>query len=796
MTYFPVCIWPTKFATGWDGSGPPVAEHPVSDVRDALVRRYDTDAHFTCGIAHPTSQPRFNKWSGGRSSMPNFERLGIDIRFHTIALDVDRPDDAPENWHEDQFVRLSALDIYRTAGYYQTRGGYRLVWTLAEPVGADTFETYQRGLVAAAARVGIAADALSDWTRCYRLPFVRRDGVDQTHPADFSRMGHLDTSLLGGALDLAATWRPSTDTWGINWAGGRNKALFKLGVLTLRGCPDMPDDLLEAFIRAAHDIHYGDDPLDDRELAGIAGNARKYRPETPAPIVSDETYDFGARQAVLVEPGELVRALDETLGVLAANRGVVYSMGGGLMRLRRDVEGYLHFDEIPRPALRTIIERMVAYAKPAKNGTTPIDVPPALVDMLATLPDYGSSVWRLQEILTTPTLDPAGVPILTRGYHESLELYLDCPDDLANMDLSGDPRAAFDKVADLLCDVPFERPEHRAAAMCSFITPVVRTAIRGPVPLVLFDSTTRGSGKTLLSDLTSIIATGRKSVIQPYVDETEFEKRVTALLQMGLRTIVIDNIERPFGGATLDALLTADMWTGRVLGQTKMIKFRSRAHWMATGNNIQIKGDLDRRALRCYIAPPMERPEERLTSSYKYPDIRNHVVNNRREYVEAILTFVKAYMDAGCPRPPDLKELGSFEDWSRIVRGAVIHYGMVDPVISQDALRADGAPALWIQAMRAMEAIFKNRDGFSARDVLVAGSGAQGIGPRESHIALEGALEELVGGKPTVKAVAALLKRWVNRVVDGAKLVRLDTKDRAKGHIYAIVECNGRSVRI
>jgi putative DNA primase/helicase len=306
------------------------------------------------------------------------------------------------------------------------------------------------------------------------------------------------------------------------------------------------------------------------------------------------------------------------------------------------------------------------------------------------------------------------------------------------------------------------------------------------VPLVIFDSSVRGSGKTTLADLTSLIATGRMSTVQPYVDETEFEKRVTALLQMGLRTVLIDNIDRPFGGATLDALLTANMWTGRVLGQTKMIKFRSRAHWMATGNNIQIKGDLDRRALRCYITPNMERPEERRPEDYKYPKIREHVRLNRRQYVQDILTFVRAFMLKGCPQGGGfVKGLGSFEDWSRVVRGAVMHYGMVDPVLSQESLRTDGETTLWAQVLTGFETIFGDNE-FSARDVyteaFIKQSGRAG---KDIYNMMESALEELIGTKPGVRAVAYLLKKWRNRVVNGKKLVKA-TRDRDKGHVYVI----------
>lgn len=792
-----VCVLPQQAITGWDGDLSKTTEtYPVMDLRAALEKTYDNDAHFTMGVAVGyKDQPRFVKYrkTGGQSTAAVYAELGVDIRFTAIALDVDRPpEEEPEAWWAINRTLWELSPAWATAGWYLTRGGYRLVWELPQELGPDDYERVQRRLFAEASRVGIKADKLTDWTRIFRLPFVRRDGVVQRFDYDFSKLGVLpvDEMRTPEGLDKIAVARAGDEAaWALDFEAGRNKALFKLAVMTIKGLPDLPDEYLEIFIKGIHEAKCPE-PMDDSEVTRIIQNARRYRPDpTVLPdvaLTSDASYTFGDRKQILVSSGELVRAMDETLDVMADNKGVVYSMGGGLMRLKRDIEGFLVFEEIPKPALRTIVERLVEYCKASRTGLSAIDVPKDLIEMLAVLPDYGDQVWKLQEILTTPTLAPDGTPVLTKGYHENLELYLDCPADLDGLDLTGDPQDAFNKVKHLLVDVPFERPEHASVAMCSFITPVVRTAIEGPVPIVLFDSTTRGSGKGLLADLTSLLATGRKATIQPYVDETEFEKRVTALLQMGLRTIVIDNIDRPFGGATLDALLTADMWTGRVLGQTKMIKFRSRAHWMATGNNIQIKGDLDRRALRCYLAPNIERPEERATEDYVYQDIKGHVVKNRKSYVEAILTFMKAYIDKGCPRSQGLKPLGSFENWSRLVRGAVIHYGMVDPVTSQEALRSDGAPALWGQTVNSLLEIFPNGE-FTARDVYDAAfRGSTGSASRMAYQTLESAMEELIGGKATVRSVAFVLKRWLNRVIGGKKLVKAESKDRLKGHVYTI----------
>lgn len=808
MSNVKVCVWPDKMVSGWDGDlSSPVNEYPVVDLVEALTAKYTTDAHFTIGVVHDTEQPRLKKYkNNGQSALKAYRDLGIDPLFSCLAVDVDRPesqDADPDAWWQSQLVLLAMSPTWKTAGWYRTKGGYRLIWTLENPVRCEEYESLQRRVYNELGRVGVRVDVLPDWTRCFRLPYVVRDGKEQNHAVDFSRMGHLDINSLGDLPDIkkiAHAPLSASNPWeqDLTAAGhNRNKGLLKLAIMTLKGLPDLPDEYLEIFIKSIHDTKC-DEPLPDEELRRILQNARRYRPDVPAPS-PEETQDadtgandgfiFGERKQVLVSPGEMVRALDDTLNILAQNKGCLYNMGGGLVRLKRDVEEFLVFEEIPLPALRTVVERMVEYVKTCKNGVASIDAPRDLIQMLAVMADYGSSIWKLQEILTTPTLTPSGEPLVKRGYHEDLAIYLDCPESLEDLDLNGDPVAAFNFVQDLLVDVPFERDEHKAVAMTSLITPVIRTAIQGPVPIVLFDSTTRGAGKGLLADMTSIIATGRRAVIQPYVNEQEFEKRVTALLQMGLRTVVIDNIDRPFGGPTLDALLTADMWTGRVLGETKMIKFRSRAHWMATGNNIQIQGDLDRRALRCYIAPGMENPEKRDPSKYKYPQVLKHIAANRREYVQAILTFMKAYIDKGCPTIPGTLGLGSFEEWSRIVRGAVMFYGMADPVASQDALRSDSAVATWGILLGAARTIWGDT-WFSAREIYdTAFRQASGIGSKASIVQLETSLEELLGtGQPSARAVTFILKRWLNRVVDGKKLVKSAQKDRTKGYVFRIEE--------
>ena len=314
----------------------------------------------------------------------------------------------------------------------------------------------------------------------------------------------------------------------------------------------------------------------------------------------------------------------------------------------------------------------------------------------------------------------------------------------------------------------------------------MRSAIPGPVPLVLFDASTPSSGKTYLADISSIIATGKVAPRQAQVDEVEFEKRVTSILMNGTRTVLIDNVKKAIGGATMDALLTGDVWVARILGISKMVKLRARVHWMATGNNITIQGDLARRALRCYLRPNMERPEE--ATNFKYSDILNHVARNRGIYVSAAISLVRQYILAGSPSQ-GLTALGSFTGWSNTVRSALVWAGMPDPVLTQTELRSDNATSNWGLVCDTLANVYRDQ-WFSARDVfdLCFRQVNPGNVNRDHVNTLASAFEDITPGgrEPTSRSISFTFKEWLNRIVDGRRLIRSDVKERAKGYIFRI----------
>lgn len=186
----------SRFAKGW----PLHAEHfgnliTYRDLAEALTADHATDAHFAA-----YSVPDVARRLGGDGV---FEALdGRPVTMALFLLDVEPAGHAPvtPEWWTAEQAKLARLLADHPGGFvYRTRGGYRVVYELAEPVllrdagDAERWKrTYTAWLAAVLERYQIAADgSCKDWTRLYRLPRVVRDGEPQT-PETFG-----DASLVG-----------------------------------------------------------------------------------------------------------------------------------------------------------------------------------------------------------------------------------------------------------------------------------------------------------------------------------------------------------------------------------------------------------------------------------------------------------------------------------------------------------------------------------------------------------------------------------------------------------------------
>ena len=175
-----------RFARGWPEHETGWAMRYVS-LEAALTTAHDWDAH-TVAYSVPSVERRL----AGSNVFAELDGVPMVLLF----IDSDDPavhgtsEPARAEWWADERAKLDRLLADHPGGFaYRTRGGYRIVYRLAEPIvlcstadAAAWKARYLAWLAHLQATYGIVGDpACQDWTRHYRLPRVRRDGQQQEH---------------------------------------------------------------------------------------------------------------------------------------------------------------------------------------------------------------------------------------------------------------------------------------------------------------------------------------------------------------------------------------------------------------------------------------------------------------------------------------------------------------------------------------------------------------------------------------------------------------------------------------
>lgn len=482
---------------------------------------------------------------------------------------------------------------------------------------------------------------------------------------------------------------------------------------------------------------------------------------------------------------------------LLETHGNIYQQGGRLVQVGRDPK----LGPVVRPltidGIRTALAQTATWVSVVKRGDdlerVP-DLPPEwLSRSIISQPQWGFSY--LEGIMRSPTVRPDGSVLSKGGFDAQTGLFLDTggvdidvPDSLGLTDAE----AAIDALFDLVEDVPFERPHHRSAWLAALFTVLARPAIDGPCPLFMVNASTPGTGKTTLADIIGVIASGEDLPHQAYTDDdNEMRKRITAIASFGVPVVLFDNVDGVLGGSSLDSVLTSTTWSDRELATSRMITAPMRTVWLASGNNIQIKGDIARRIIPISLSIDMERPEERVR---KFPQIKDHIRAHRTRYITAVLTVLRAYILQGRPR---MVQAAGFPEWSALIRNCLVWAGQPDPYDGVEQLRGEGDSRAneAIQLLRAWHRCF-GAQWVSLQDVdrqlqwYRTNDPTQLIGDKRDQLydTLREDPKLWDRDRLLTKSVGYRLRRIKNRVFGGFKLQsRVDTVRNA--HEWLVVKC-------
>lgn len=336
---------------------------------------------------------------------------------------------------------------------------------------------------------------------------------------------------------------------------------------------------------------------------------------------------------------------------------------------------------LPAPSvairLATIISKFVRFQKTTyKDKKKTVEKVPAPMPVLeAVIASGGEGLAPLTKILKAPTLRPDGSVLEKAGYDPDTGLFLSIPAGLPHIPHAPsqvEAQAALATLQGPIRGFPFCSELDRTVAISAILTGLIAPTLSAK-PAVAISANAPGTGKTLLVKVITTIISGQpvsSGTDAKQADETE--KRLDAALLKGDPIISLDNLTGVVGGAKLCMVVTDNFVEVRPLGKSLSMTVATPLVFL-NGNNLTFSGDISRRVLVCNLDANCPEPELR---QFDFNCV-TEAQNLRPKLIVATLTIMRAYAVAGSPCV-GLPPLGSFEDWSRLVRDALVWLGQPD----------------------------------------------------------------------------------------------------------------------
>jgi hypothetical protein len=287
----------------------------------------------------------------------------------------------------------------------------------------------------------------------------------------------------------------------------------------------------------------------------------------------------------------------------------------------------------------------------------------------------------LRAVIGAPVLRRDGTLLQRPGYDPATGLYLASKVDLPPVPDQPTPdqvhTARHFLLRRFLRDFPWSGPADRANYIALLVTPILRHFTRSLTPFALIDATMPASGKSILTGGPGMLY-GQRVIPWAYAEE-ELRKSITAVLGQQVGVVVWDNLAEGtvIDSPTLALLVTAGVWSDRQLGASRTIATVNDRLWMATGNNLQVGGDMASRTVRVHLDPNMPRPEQRDQSHFGIPHLDQWITvgANQLTVLWHLLVLVLDWTHNGAPRAttPAMRQ---FTPWAHALGGFLTHHGI------------------------------------------------------------------------------------------------------------------------
>lgn len=341
----------------------------------------------------------------------------------------------------------------------------------------------------------------------------------------------------------------------------------------------------------------------------------------------------------------------------------VYAFGDALARVD---DGRMQM--LGGEGLKHELNRCAAWLAQDDGKWKNVSAPKAVVEDMMTARRRDVTVPTLKRVSIVPTFTKDGRLLSEPGFDEPSGIFLDLK---VNVDVPPQPtarqvRAALRQLWFPISQFPFVEKSDKVHALAMILEPYMRDMF-GPTPLHFINKPEAGTGASLLIETALYPTLGRWPEAQvPPKGDDEMKKTLTACFAEGVRCVYFDNANL-LKSAELASALTAEVYSARILGVSKMLRVPVQVQWVGSGNNTELTTELYRRVNDIRIDAKMERPEDRNITQFRIKDLKGWVVEHQAQQVQAALTIIQFWVNLGMPVGSGSK--ASYEAWAAKLSG-------------------------------------------------------------------------------------------------------------------------------
>lgn len=193
-------------------------------------------------------------------------------------------------------------------------------------------------------------------------------------------------------------------------------------------------------------------------------------------------------------------------------------------------------------------------------------------------------------------------------------------------------------------------------------------------PALIVLANAEGAGKSLLVKIILLTVLGKAPIGTRPEREEEFEKLLLSIVREARSVLFLDNLRGTLASPRLEAFITAEEWTGRLLGRNETFTAANLATVFITGNTLTVSPDLRRRSLFIELTMRAERAEDRVFKQ----QLDDYTLTEMRPRILACLwALVRNWDKMGKPAPS--RSHSAFPFWADIVGGIVEAAGFSCP---------------------------------------------------------------------------------------------------------------------